>query len=268
MRSAPPLGPFIHRGGVLPEPAQPPVLFIHGSAQDHSVWALQTRFLAHHGYRVLAPDLPGHGRSPGPPKTSVEALAEWALGIIAAEQAGPATLVGHSLGALVALEAAARGAALVDGLVLLGSAVPMAVNPALLEAALEDRDLAHALINRWSHAPAAQLGNGVQPGISLPGLNRRLMERQAAGVLHADLAACNAYARGLEAAAAVACPTLLVCGGRDQMTPAQALAPLRDALCQVPGGARMISLPGAGHNMMVESPGEVLAAIRGFLQEK
>jgi pimeloyl-ACP methyl ester carboxylesterase len=260
--------PFIYRGGRLPRAGQAPVLCIHGAGHDHSVWAQQARHLARHGYRVLAPDLPGHGRSPGPLRTSVESLAEWVLEVLAAEQAGPATLVGHSLGSLVALEAAARRTGQVAGLVLLGTAVPMPVSAALLEAALTDPDQGHRLINQWSFSAPAQLGNGVQPGFHLPGINRRLMERLAAGVLHTDLAACNGYAGGLEAAAAVRCPTLLVCGGRDRMTPAAALAPLLGALCQVPGGARMISLPTSGHSMLSEAPGDVQAAIRGFLQEK
>lgn len=259
---------FIHRGGATPQPGQRTVLFIHGSGHDHSVWALQSRALARQGHQVLAPDLPGHGRSPGPALPSVEAMAAWVLEILESEPTGPCTLIGHSLGSLVALEAAARGGDRVEGLVLLGSTFPMQVNPDLLEMARQDPDQAHALITQWSLSPAALLGNGAQPGISLTGVSRRLMERQAPGVLHTDLTACNAYQHGLETAARVRCPTLLICGSRDQMTPARALAPLREALCHVPGGARMISLPGAGHTMMAEAPGQVLAAIRGFLQEK
>ena len=62
------------------------------------------------------------------------------------------------------------------------------------------------------------------------------------------------------------CPTVLICGERDQMTPRKAAAPLQAALANVPGGAHIIVLPGAGHAMMSEAPDALLDALRLFLR--
>ncbi|HEY6240086.1 MAG TPA: alpha/beta fold hydrolase, partial [Burkholderiales bacterium] len=86
----------------------PAVVFIHGGAQDHCVWILQSRYLAHHGYAVLAVDLPGHGKSGGAPLETIEALSDWIALLLDAAGVKTAALVGHSMGSLVALECAAR----------------------------------------------------------------------------------------------------------------------------------------------------------------
>src|SRR6185437_11043963 len=99
---------YASTGGKPFDPAQPSVVFLHGAGMDHTVWALQTRWFAHHGRNVLALDLPGHGRSAGPPLASIEAMAELVAETLAAARLGPAALIGHSMGALVAVEAAAR----------------------------------------------------------------------------------------------------------------------------------------------------------------
>jgi pimeloyl-ACP methyl ester carboxylesterase len=95
----------------------------------------------------------------------------------------------------------------------------------------------------------------------LLGASRRLMERQQPGVLHNDLAACNAYTHGMEAAAALACPALIISGSRDMMTHPKAAA----KLAAVIKDARSVSLAGAGHALMAEQPDAVLDALRGFI---
>jgi pimeloyl-ACP methyl ester carboxylesterase len=172
------------------------------------------------------------------------------------------------MGSLVALHTAAHHPDRVTRLVLVGSVAPMPVAQPLLDAARDNRTAAHAMINQWSYAPASQLGASASPGMSLPNLNLRLLERQGEGVLASDLGACNAYAGGLDAASHVRCPVALLCGERDQMTPMRATAPLREALAAAPGGARIITIMGSGHAMMAESPDAVTDAIRGFLDSK
>jgi len=241
--------------------AQPALVFVHGAANDHSVWSLQSRYFAFHGWNVLAFDLPGHGRSEGPPLRSVEAIAQWIAEATAAAGVARYALAGHSMGALASLEHAARHSERVERLLLLGAAVPMVVSDALLDAALRDEAKAHELITAWSHSPAHQLGGNRLPGVWLPAQTLRLMERSAPGVLHTDLCACRAYAGGLAAAAKVSCPSLLVRADRDLMAPPRGLAPLEQAL----RGARVCDIGGAGHAMMTEAPDAVLDALRGFL---
>jgi pimeloyl-ACP methyl ester carboxylesterase len=243
------------------DPAKPAVVFVHGAASDHSVWLLQSRYFAHHGKGVLAVDLPGHGRSAGPALGSVDAIADWLPRVLDAAGLAQAALVGHSLGALAVLACAARHPARVAKVALLGPAVPMEVSEALLDAAKANDHVAYELINGWSTSAGKQLGGNTVPGMWLLGSAIRLMERTAPGVLHADLVACNAWTGGLEAAAAVRCPSLVVIGARDLMAPPRAAKGLVEALA----GVRVVTLPDTGHAMMAEQPDAVLDALRGFL---
>ena len=230
-------------------------------ANDHSVWALQSRYFAHHGHNVLALDLPGHGRSGGEALASVEAIGDWLVRVLDAAQVREAALVGHSLGALAVLACAAAHGARVTRIALLGPAAPMPVSEALLAAAQADDHVAFELINGWSHSGARQLGGNRVPGMWMTGTALRLMERTRPGVLFADLAACNAYAGGLAAAAAVRCPALLVLAQRDIMAPPKSAQALADALVE----KTVVTLPGSGHAMMAEQPDAVLDALRAFV---
>jgi len=241
--------------------AQPSVVFVHGAANDHGVWALQSRYWAHHGRNALAPDLPGHGRSEGDALASVEAIADFLAQFLDALGVGTAVFVGHSLGALAVLECAGRHRGRCERVVLLGPAVPMVVSDALLDAARANDHAAFELINGWSFSPAKQLGGNRQPGVWLTGNAMRLMERSAPGVLHTDLLACHRYEGGFAAAAGAQCPALLVLGQRDIMAPPKNA----QALVQALRDPRVVTLPGCGHSMMSEEPDAVLDALRGFL---
>src|ERR1700682_4774163 len=118
---------YAYTGARVFDGALPTVVFVHGAPNDHSVWALQSRYFAHHGNNVLAIDLPGHGRSDGAPLPSVERIADWIIALLDAMDVERAALVGHSLGALAALDAAARHAPRVSRIALLGPSVPMPV---------------------------------------------------------------------------------------------------------------------------------------------
>ena len=119
---------YAYTGGRVFDASLPTVIFIHGAQNDHSVWALQSRYLAHHGFGVLALDLPGHGRSGGAALSSVEALAAWVLTVMDAAGVRKACLIGHSMGSLVALETWHMAPDRVDKLALLGTAFPMKVS--------------------------------------------------------------------------------------------------------------------------------------------
>lgn len=240
---------------------RPTVVFIHGAANDHSVWALQSRYFAYHGWNALAVDLPGHGKSEGEALDSIAALAGWVVKLLDAAGAREAALVGHSMGSLVALETAARHPDRVSCIALVGTAVPMPVSEALLSASGANDHVAYEMINAYAHSSAAQLGGNRVPGAWMLGASMRLMERSAPGVLHADFRACNGYGDGLEAAGKVKCPALLVLGKRDLMTPPRAA----QAVAQALANARVVTLEGAGHALMAEQPDEVLDALIGFL---
>lgn len=256
---------YAYTGGKAFDAALPTVVFIHGAQNDHSVWLLQSRWFAHHGFGVLAVDLPGHGRSGGPPLPSIEDLADWIELLLERVGAGgtapTVALVGHSMGSLTALECAARHPARIARIALVGTAVPMPVSDALLDAAKSCEARAIEMINTWSHSPRAAIGGYAVPGIWHFGAARRLAERQAPGVLHNDLSACNAYGHGMEAASDLNCPVLIVSGSRDMMTHPKAAARLGAAIKD----ARYVSLDGAGHALMAEQPDAVLDALRTFI---
>ena len=73
---------FCYTGGRPFDPALPAIVFIHGAAFDHSVWQWQSRYFAHHGFTVLAPDLPAHGRSPGIARKQVASMADWIAALV------------------------------------------------------------------------------------------------------------------------------------------------------------------------------------------
>ncbi|RPH63662.1 MAG: alpha/beta hydrolase [Burkholderiales bacterium] len=261
---------YAYTGGRPFDAALPVVVFIHGGQHDHSVWALQSRYLAHHGYAVLALDLPGHGRSIGEALGSIEAIAQWLVALLDAAGVDRATLVGHSMGSLVALEVAGRTPGRVERLVMVSTAFPMKVADALLSATRDDEPRALDMINYWSHSTINARPGSPAPGFSIFVQNRRLMERQRPGVLHADFAACNAYAGGFDRADTLACPTLFVLGQRDMMTqPRHALALMeRCRTAAVRSGLpppTVLEIPDCGHSIASERPDALLAALRDFL---
>jgi len=250
---------YASTGGRAHQAGAPLVVFLHGAGMDHSVWSLQSRWFAHHGFRVLAVDLPGHGASEGSPLPDIPALAAWTAALIEA-QGGKARLVGHSMGALVALATAARYPELIEGLALVGVGARMPVSPDLLGAAQANNHDAVDMVAIWGLGATAVRGGGPSPGLWMLGGAERLLERAAPGVLHADLAACNAHGQAEADAARVACPTALVLGERDLMTPAKSGLALAGKIA----GAKATVIAGAGHTMTVEKPDETLAALKAW----
>jgi len=252
---------YVYSGSRPVVPGHRTLLFVHGAGMDHTVWIQQSRYFAHHGWNVLAPDLPGHGASGGTPPASVGDGADWCAGLLSACGIERGTIIGHSFGSLVALEAAARHPRNFDRAALLGCAAPMAVSDELLQAAEANDHAAIEMITGWGHSPRGQLGGNRAPGMWITGGATRLLERARPGVLHNDLAACNAYTTGLESAASLGVPVLLLLGSADQMTPPRAAAALETALT----GVRKVVLPGCGHMLMAEQPDGVLDTLREFL---
>jgi pimeloyl-ACP methyl ester carboxylesterase len=255
---------YCYTGGKSFDASLPTVVFIHGAQNDHSVWILQTRYFAHHGFGVLAVDLPGHGRSKGEPLTTIEAMADWLLALLDAAGVKQAALVGHSMGSLIALETAFRAPDRVGRLALVGTAYPMKVSNALLDASLNEEQRAIDMVNIWSHTSIAHKPSCPAPGFYVMGGSQRLMQRisklNPAKVFHTDFSACNAYANGEAAAKSVTCPTLLLLGKRDMMTPPKATALLRSAIA----GNKVVEIDHCGHSLMAEQPDAILDTLFSF----
>lgn len=260
---------YCYTGGKPFDASKPTVVFIHGALNDHSVWILQTRYLAHHGFNVLAVDLPGHCRSAGPAPRTVEAAADVVGALLDAAGVQRAALVGHSWGSLIALEAAARLKDRVTHLVLVGTAFPMKVSPALLEASLNDPERAIHMINVFSRSTLAPPPSALGPGTWVYGtayaLNRRVLRSNPhENVFHIGFAACNAYANGEVAITQISAPVLFVLGAADQMTAPKAAQGLIAKARESGKRVQVVNVP-VGHHQMNEAPEETLAALRDFL---
>ncbi len=257
---------YAYTGGKDFDAAKPTVVFIHGVLNDHSVWILQSRYLAHHGWNVLAIDLPGHCKSGGKPPASVEEASAAILALLDAAGVQKAALVGHSFGSLIALETAAKAPERVSHLVMVGTAYPMRVSPALLESSVSAPMKAIDMVNTFSHSMLAPPPSALGPGTWLYGGSKALMRRVLASnpkvnVFFTGFKACDSYANGEAAMEQVQCPALFVLGSADQMTPPKAA----QSLVAKARNAKVVQLP-AGHSLMTEAPDGVLQALKDFLQ--
>lgn len=252
---------FATTGGAHFDPAQPTVIFLHGAGFDRTAWRLQTRWFAHHGRSVLAVDFPGHGWSQGPALTSIGALADWTAALIDESGVKQAALVGHSMGALVALDCAARHGEKVRALGLCGVASEMPVHPDMLESAKANTLKVQELMTFWGLGNALHKGGMVSPGLWLRRESLAVLAGNAPDVIHTDLAACNAYKDAPARAAMVKCPTVLVLGDGDLMTPAAKAKSLAAAIA----GSKTVVISNSGHFMMVERPDETLEALKPYV---
>jgi pimeloyl-ACP methyl ester carboxylesterase len=258
---------YCYTGSKQIQPELPTLVFMHGAQNDHSVWGLQSRYFAHHGFNVLAVDLPGHGRSSGAALGSVEEIAQWLIALLDAAQIKQASLIGHSMGSLIALESARIAPTRISKLALLGNAYPMKVADALLTMARDNEAAAIDLVNAWSHINTTQ--QTAIPGFSLQGNARRLMQRMSAinpaQLFHTDFSACNNYQQGELAAQIInaqQCPVLFIMAKQDRMTPTKASALLRTSIAH----AKTVEIDQCGHSLMTEQPDAVLTALKHFLK--
>jgi pimeloyl-ACP methyl ester carboxylesterase len=239
------------------DPRKRTLVFVHGAGLDHSLFGLQSRYFAYHGRNVLALDLPGHGRSEGPPLPAIGAMADWLFSVLDAQDIAAASIVGHSMGALVALEAANRRPERVERIACIGVAYPMKVSEAFLEAARRNEQAAFDMETIWGHAPQVPFGANPNPGMWMYGDSLARLARLAPGVLYNDLKACNDYRCDF---ANLKCPVLLVLGKRDVMTPPRAAA----SLVQKLSNAKTELVELSGHSLMAEAPDATLDALVQF----
>lgn len=267
--AAPPMEPgievdgksvFASDGGRPFDAKRPVLVFLHGAGMNHSIWALQSRYFAHHGYNVLAVDLPGHGRSQGSVLTSIGDMADWVWRLVDAVGANTAALVGHSMGTFIALEAAARAPEQVRALGLIATGLKMPVHPELQAAADANQHLAYEFVVDWGFGTRSHFGGHRPPGLWMMGAAMRILEHDGKGSLGNDFAACAAYEGAAAAAANITCPTVVVAGADDRMTPPKAGRAIADMI----DGARF-AIVDCGHMMMIERPDETLEALIGTL---
>ena len=250
---------YVATGGKEFDANLPTVIFLHGSALDHRSWALQSRWFSFHGFSVLAPDFPGHSLSAGEALSSIEEMAQWLGQLIQVMGVKQCSLVGHSQGALVAMEAAVQQAERVRSLSIIASAAAIPVNEYLLGLAEKDSKKAVKAMLTWGFGEAYQFGLSAVPGQAPIGIGTRIMQHNP---LHTDLLACSQYARGAQIAPTLELPTQLILAEQDRMTPPKAGRALADLL---PNVRSLVCLQDAGHMLPIEAPDRCLMALRQFI---
>jgi pimeloyl-ACP methyl ester carboxylesterase len=231
-----------------------PVVLLHGAGGTHLYWPSEIRRLP--GFRMIAVDLPGHGKSPSRGRQSISEYAAELVNWLEAAGLHRAAFVGHSMGSAIALALALDYPAHVLGIGLVGSGGRLRVAPALLEASASPETFEAAVAMTISHSFSPQ----VNP--RLVELATQRMAETRPSVLHSDFLACNSFdvtARLGE----IGAPTLVVCGEHDQMTPPRAARYLNE---NIPRSVLEV-VPNAGHMVMLERPAEVAAILSSFLDD-
>lgn len=251
---------FLHTGGVEPDLSGDVVLLVHGAANDHTIWRYQTRWLAGKGLPVLALDLPGHGKTEGPPLERIEDMAAWTFALCDSLGVDGVYVVGHSMGSLVAMQMAASRSDRVRAICLWATAAHMRVHPDLLAASIEQPALATDLIVGWTHSGRSRFGSHAGPGMWMTGLTRRLNDRFA-DVRPVDLAACAAW-DGASVIGSIRAPALVFVGSADRMTPA---GDAREVARMLPS-AEFVQIPGGSHASVYDHPDEVDEVVWSWLR--
>lgn len=240
---------------------KPVVMFLHGSALDHTFWGLYSRFFAFRNYAVLVPDLPGHSDSEGPALTSIEAIGNWLDDVVETLDIHNISVVGHSQGCLNALEYVSHHPDEVRSVSFIASGLATPVNPALLAAAEHDPERAIAMMIGWGFGPAGHLHQGSIPGNSMLASGLKVMRRNVPDVLAIDLRACDAYTNGRAAAARIGCPAQVIIGGKDRMAPRTATAELVQHLKNPEVGV----VAASGHMVPLEAPNRCRELLKTFI---
>jgi pimeloyl-ACP methyl ester carboxylesterase len=252
---------FATTGGKPFDNSKPVVIFLAGSALDHTFWGLHSRFFAFRKYAVLVLDTPGHTNSEGPALTSIEALGDWLNDVVEALALKNISIVSHSQGCLTALEYASRYPDKLRSLSLITSGLATPVNDYLLNAASKDPEAAIAMMVGWGFGTAGHLHQGPIPGNSMIAAGRKVMRKNTPNELAIDLKACNDYQNGKVAAAAIGCPVQVIIAGKDRMAPAKATAALVEHL----SAPEVTHIPESGHMLPQEVPDQCRLLLRDFI---
>jgi pimeloyl-ACP methyl ester carboxylesterase len=248
-----------------------PLLLLHGPPFDHQVWAPVIPYLAGH-FRVVAPDMPGYGRSPPAKDDSPDALIRLTAGLMTSLHMVPGLVAGASFGGGVALGLASRHPERVRGLVAAGT-LGVERWPRTFQARLARtaRGLPGALGLGMQLAPRAQARWFLRGAFGeRRAVDNALVEQVAATLrsptgrrtLIRALRRLDEWRFVTRLLGGIRAPTLLVWGERDALYGLPVAERLRHAI----PGARLVTIAGAGHLLPLECPEELAAAMRKFLR--
>lgn len=227
----------------------PALVCIHGAGGSHRLWGglfapLSMRF------RLIALDLPGHGRSPAPGCTTIADYTAVLQAFLDALRIERALLAGHSMGSAIAIQLALAAPDRVEGLFLAGPAARLRVLPAFIDGLVADTEATIELLVSLLFGPAAP------PEMrSAAAADYR---RCDPAVFRGDFIACNGFDVRAHLSG-IRVPAIILSGEADQLTPPKLAVELQAGLAN----ARLITLPDVGHMPLIEAPAETLAAFSG-----
>jgi pimeloyl-ACP methyl ester carboxylesterase len=233
------------------DPQYAPLVLLHGAGGSHQDWPPQLRRSAE--TTALAVDLPGHGKSPDPGRDSVSDYAADVVALLDALEIPKAIIAGHSMGGAIAQTIAVNHSERVAGLILVGTGAKLGVHPHILDRVLTEPEAVFELLKDWIWGPATE-NSMRETGYAM------LLLAATPQVIHGDYTACNNF-DNRQRIPEITCPTLVISGTEDKMTPLKFGAYLQENIA----GAKLVTVEGGGHMMALEQPQFVADAIRDWL---
>ena len=231
-----------------------PIIFVHGTGMDHTVWTLPVRHFLRKKKDVLAIDLPGHGNNKDKALSSIPNIADYIFTFLDKNSISNFSIVGHSMGSLIGLEMASKQPERVNALSMIGTAFPMQVNDALLDSAKNNSQIAIDILTFMGYSYSSRIGGNKNPGIWMTESTKRLMQKSGKGVIYKDLKACADFTDGLDKARRVKANVQLILGSNDYLTPKFKAQDLIQAF----KNPVVEEIKGSGHSLMMEEPNKVL----------
>ena len=243
---------YCSRGPAASE--QPPLLLLHGSGGDSTVWDEQIEALANK-HTVIAPDLPGHGKSAGGPLPGPAEYADWLKQLIESLNFSSFVLAGHSMGGIIAQHYARMFPDKLKGLVLIGTGMHFDIPQDYKDMLRQDFEAACRVSG--TQAYAGEISDAMlESGLAM-------LRRNGPETLARDLELCNNFdSTDWCNALSVAC--LIICGKQDSITPVN----LSCELAQAINGSTLKTIEASGHMVMQEQPESFNTAVLEFVNKQ
>ena len=230
---------------------------MHGSGLSHIVWSFHEQFYSTQGFNVLSVDLPGHGNSEGQSLKSIEEISDWIKSLMKKLNIEKIIIIGHSQGALVGIDFAARYPELILSLVLVAGSYKMSVKQDLIDYAEAGDEKAILLMMKWGYEGSKAFigGNPVKKIIN--------SSREIREILAVDLNACNNYKDGKESLKKISCPTLCIFGDLDKMVPLE----VGNKMASMIKNSEKKIISNCGHMIIFEKAFEMRKFVKEFLMK-